>query len=297
MPEEKSNMQTTEFQYDLAFDRNIGWLTREEQNRLRNSCVVIAGVGGTGGFQAQVLARLGVGHFKLVDPDTFELTNINRQIGATVPTIGKFKAEVVREMIHQINPKAEVEIHMKPLARNNADEIFESANLAIDGIDFFEGNAKMVLYSKGMEKGVPVITVAPIGFGGSLIIFTPEGMDPYSYFDYHDGLSEADKRMALAFGLTPTPLCLQYMRPQAMDFEGKRASSVCPALMLAGAVTGTEAVKILTGRGKIFGAPHVYQLDLFTQQVRKSYYRWGMRSPWLRLKKFILKKYLNRKKT
>ena len=64
-------MTAKTFQYTKAFERNIGWLTSQEQEKLRTSRVGIAGLGGAGGFQAQALARLGVGKFKIADPDVF----------------------------------------------------------------------------------------------------------------------------------------------------------------------------------------------------------------------------------
>ena len=68
-----------EFDYDTAFERNIGILSKADQQRLRSSRVAIAGLGGTGSAQVHALARTGIGAFNLADPDTFELANFNRQ--------------------------------------------------------------------------------------------------------------------------------------------------------------------------------------------------------------------------
>ena len=76
---------STPFTYDLAFSRNIGWVTRDEQHDLRDKRVAIAGMGGVGGSHLLTLTRLGIGGFHLADFDTFELANFNRQAGAGSP--------------------------------------------------------------------------------------------------------------------------------------------------------------------------------------------------------------------
>jgi tRNA A37 threonylcarbamoyladenosine dehydratase len=83
------------FNYEQAFQRTLGWVTEEELLTLRQKRVAIAGVGGVGGGYALTLARLGIGNLTIADPDTFELANFNRQVGANIATIGRSKAEVI----------------------------------------------------------------------------------------------------------------------------------------------------------------------------------------------------------
>src|SRR3954470_7275001 len=92
------------FSYAAAFDRNIGWLTDWEQLTLRGKRVAIAGMGGVGGFHLLTLARLGVGPFHIADLDRFEIENFNRQVGATMASVGRPKVEVLAEMARAINP-------------------------------------------------------------------------------------------------------------------------------------------------------------------------------------------------
>ena len=99
-----------EFSPTEAFERNRGLISLAEQERLSSCLVAIAGCGGVGGLHAHTLARLGVGRFRLSDDDTFSLANFNRQIGATVRTLGSNKAAVTADMIRSINPEAHIEI-------------------------------------------------------------------------------------------------------------------------------------------------------------------------------------------
>ena len=281
------------FNYDQAFDRNLGWLTSDEQTKLRNSCVAIAGLGGAGGYQAQALARLGVGRFKLADLDTFELSNINRQIGATVDTLGQSKVAVIRDMILAINPQAQVEVFEEGITASSIHPFLNGAHLGLDGIDFFAQNTKLLFFQKCYEMKIPALTSCPLGFGASLIVFSPDGMRYEDYFDIQEKMSEKEKRITSTLGLSPTPLCFSYMDKKSVDLKGERASSVSPGLMLVASLSASEAVKILTGKRKVHYCPHVYQIDLMTHQVRKKYFPFGMKSPLQRLKRWFFLKLMN----
>ena len=93
------------------FSRTQLLLGEEAMNKLKNSRVAVFGVGGVGGYVCEALARSGVGTFDLIDDDKVCLTNLNRQIIATRKTVGKYKVEVMKERILDINPDAQVNIH------------------------------------------------------------------------------------------------------------------------------------------------------------------------------------------
>lgn len=88
--------ESAPWSYDEAFCRNLGLISPTEQQRLRNSRVAIAGMGGVGGIDMVALARMGIGKFTIADPDVFEIRNSNRQYGAMRSTNGQAKAEVMR---------------------------------------------------------------------------------------------------------------------------------------------------------------------------------------------------------
>ena len=286
----------TMFDYQKAFDRNLGWLTEAEQKKLRHSCIAVAGLGGAGGFQIQALARLGVGRFKIADPDRFELTNMNRQLGATCETLGRSKVAVIQEMILAINPDAKIEVYPDGIHETNIDDFLSGVDFAVDGIDFFALETKLLFFRKCREYNLPALTSCPLGFGASLIWFTPSGMSFEEYFDLRPKMNDEAKQFALAFGLSPTPLCLSYMNSKASELGSGRAASVCPGLMLVGAITGPEAVKYLTGKAAIRHAPYVYQTDLLTQRLRGKKYSGGMRHPLMKLKKWIVLQFFLPKK-
>lgn len=98
-------------------NRSLGWLSdtkqgqHNKQEKLKNVVIGIAGTGGIGGQLAQRLVRMGVRNLKLADPDTFDISNMNRQMGADLQHIGKNKAEVVAEMTYSLNHDVNIDFH------------------------------------------------------------------------------------------------------------------------------------------------------------------------------------------
>jgi tRNA A37 threonylcarbamoyladenosine dehydratase len=126
-------------------------------DRLAGARVAVFGIGGVGGYVCEALARTGVGAFDLVDDDKVCLTNVNRQIIATRKTVGKYKTEVMRERILDINPKAEVYLHNCFFLPENADEFpFDRYDYVVDAVDTV--TAKIALVMKAQEMGVPIIS-------------------------------------------------------------------------------------------------------------------------------------------
>lgn len=278
-----------------AFSRNLGWITHREQAKLKESCVAVAGLGGAGGLTAVTLARLGVGSFKLADPELFEVTDINRQTGASWNTAGLRKTEVIRRMILGINPEASVETFPQGVTLENITSFLEGANLAVDGIDLFKPRAKLLFFKASREKKIFAITSCPLGFGASLLVFSPDGMSWEDYMGISPDMDDRELVLRSLFGLSPSVLALTYAGPEVLDLERLRGSTVAPALTLVASLAATEAVKILTGKGEIRFAPHVFQIDLINQKAVRKYYPFGMKSFAQRMKKVLIMKIMKGK--
>lgn len=132
---------------------------------LQQAKVAIFGIGGVGGYVAEALARSGVGAFVLVDRDVVSISNINRQIIATTRTIGKPKAELMKERILDINPEAAVEVrNCFFLPENAADFDFASYSYVVDAVDTVTAKLEIVMCAG--KAGVPVIS--SMGAGNKL---------------------------------------------------------------------------------------------------------------------------------
>ena len=147
------------------FSRTQLLLGGEAMKKLSESRVAVFGVGGVGGYACEALVRSGVGHFDLIDDDKVCLTNLNRQIIATRKTVGKYKTDVMKERMLEINPEVDVTIHKCFFLPENADEFpFSEYDYVIDAVDTV--TAKLELVMKCRELNVPIIS--SMGAGNKL---------------------------------------------------------------------------------------------------------------------------------
>ncbi|MCR5482266.1 MAG: tRNA threonylcarbamoyladenosine dehydratase [Clostridia bacterium] len=139
------------------FTRTQRILGENSMNILKNARIAVFGIGGVGGFVCEALVRSGVGAFDLIDNDTVSVTNINRQIIATHRTVGRFKTEVMRERMIEINPDADIRIHTKFFLHENAGEFpFEEYDYVVDAVDTVA--AKLEIATICSEKEIPLIS-------------------------------------------------------------------------------------------------------------------------------------------
>ena len=148
-----------------AFSRTELLLGAEAMERLGQARVAVFGIGGVGGYVCEALARSGVGALDLVDDDRICLTNINRQIIATRKTIGRYKAEVMKERILDIQPEARVEVHRCFVLPDNIGNFpWESYSYVVDAVDTM--SAKLALAEQTYRLGIPLIS--SMGAGNKL---------------------------------------------------------------------------------------------------------------------------------
>jgi len=140
------------------------------KERLEKSHVVVFGIGGVGGFAAEALARVFIGRMTLVDFDVVDESNLNRQIVALRSTIGKPKAEVMRQRIKDINPLCAVEARNVFVDSDNASALIDGASYVVDAVD--NVTAKLAIITACQSKGIPVISAMGAGnkLEGSFIV-------------------------------------------------------------------------------------------------------------------------------
>ncbi len=150
---------------DERFSRTALLIGEEAVETLHQSKVAIFGVGGVGGYVAEALARAGIGHIELIDKDTVSMSNMNRQIIATTSSIGKYKTEVMKERILDINPNAKVITHnCFFLPENKEDFVFATYDYVVDAVDTV--TAKLCIIEEAKKVGIPVIS--SMGAGNKL---------------------------------------------------------------------------------------------------------------------------------
>lgn len=153
------------------FARTELLLGKQGMEKLYCAKVAVFGLGGVGSFTAEALARSGIGHIALIDGDIVNETNINRQLIATTKTIGRYKTDIMKERIQEINPNAVVEEYRCYYSAENSDFIdFCSFDYVVDAIDMV--SSKLLLIQESKKANVPVISC--MGAGNKL--------DPTQFF-------------------------------------------------------------------------------------------------------------------
>ena len=144
------------------FSRTELLLGAEAIERLHRAKVAVFGIGGVGGYVCEALVRSGIGRFDLIDNDTVAPSNLNRQIIALHSTVGRYKTEVMKERMLDINPDAEVRIFNCFLLPENADQFsFEDYDYVVDAVDTVTAKLEIIIRSR--RAGTPVISAMGAG--------------------------------------------------------------------------------------------------------------------------------------
>lgn len=226
------------------FSRTELLLGKEAMEKLSKARVAVFGIGGVGGYVCEALVRSGVGAFDLVDNDKVCPSNLNRQIIATVGTIGMYKTDVMKERILDINPDADVKIHKCFFLPENADEFsFEEYDYVVDAVDTV--TAKIELVMKCREKNIPVIS--SMGAGNKLDGSRFKAADIYS--TKVCPLAKVMRRELRKRGVEKLKVVYSEEIPVSIKDmpEGFKAGSVAFVPSVAGLIIAGEVVKDLTG--------------------------------------------------
>jgi molybdopterin/thiamine biosynthesis adenylyltransferase len=194
-------------------------------------------------------------------------------------TVGRAKAEVLRELLLDINPEAEVEVFPAGVNSGNIDQFLNNVDLYVDGLDFFAFAARELVFASCAERALPATTVAPIGMGAALLNFMPGQMTFEQYFGWR-GTNDTEKALRLLVGLAPAGLHRGYLvDPTRVDLESRRAPSTIMGCQLCAAIAATEALKILLGRGKVLAAPWGMHFDGYRNKLVRTWRPGGNRNP------------------
>lgn len=144
------------------FSRTQLLLGQEAMESLHKKKVAVFGIGGVGGYVCEALVRSGIGAFDLVDDDKVCLTNLNRQIIATRKTVGRYKTEVMKERMLEINPDTDIQTHNCFFLPENADDFpFDEYDYIVDAVDTV--TAKIELILRAQAKNIPIISAMGAG--------------------------------------------------------------------------------------------------------------------------------------
>jgi molybdopterin/thiamine biosynthesis adenylyltransferase len=242
--------------YSALTERNAAFLPAAEQTRLARASVLVLGVGGMGGAAVQSLVRAGVGRLAIADGDTFEASNLNRQLFATTRTLGRSKTAATRDALLEINPELTIET-LGPEWTEQLDSLLPRFPVVVNAMD--DMRAAILLYRKAREHGVTVID-AYTSPCPSVTVVKPHDPRPEERLGFPtvgvpwERIGEAELRQAflreLAF-VVSTSSGIRQLDPTVVGeiLAGTRArSSFAPVVMIAGNLMAFEAIQLLAGR-------------------------------------------------
>lgn len=220
----------------MIFSRNIPLVGEDGQRRLNGSNVLIVGVGGVGGYALEMLTRCGVGSFTIVDMDTVDETNLNRQILALHSTIGRAKTDVAFERMKDINPSVNILPLFKKFTKESEDEIFSlTYDYCVDAIDSVCDKVDLILACK--RRGIPCISA--LGAGNRLTV----GFEVKDIFDTSgDGLARAVRTRLRKAGVNSHKTVCSIYKP---DISGVPPASISYVPSAMGCVLAQEVIKDL----------------------------------------------------
>ncbi|AXA93082.1 ThiF family adenylyltransferase [Massilia sp. YMA4] len=226
------------FNYDTFVTRNEGYVSPATQARIRETSLLIAG-NGLGSSTAICAARMGFRKFVLIDGDTVDAHNLNRQF-FDFDDIGTPKAEALKKHILRINPEAEVEAIVANLDKANAAELVGKVDIIFDTIDFLDLEAILSLHTaaKGLQR--PIFTALSIGQGAGVQYFPADASGSLTEIIAHDvaqATTEGDASYSNVFGKIMARIGA-HLDPQVVE-QVRRALTImedgrpCPASQLA----------------------------------------------------------------
>ena len=212
------------------YQRNIAALTEEECRILQTKRVLVVGCGGLGGHILDQLARIGIGHLRVVDGDVFDATNLNRQLLSQVPLLGKSKAAAAAEHISRVNPDIEADAIDAFMSENNVYSLIADCHIVMDALDNIP--SRRILAAACSNAGIPYVYGAIQGWVAQAAISMPG-----------DNLIET-------------------LFPKEVEILDKSVLSFTPALCAS--MQTSLCVKLLAGRPVETGT--VFYFDLLNQE-------------------------------
>jgi molybdopterin-synthase adenylyltransferase len=284
------------FNYDEFITRNIGFVTPEQQTKLKNATVFIPGVGGMGGTLLATLARLGVENFIIADIDTFEVSNLNRQIFSSLTKIGHSKADVAASAIKDINPNIKIQVLANEWVKN-LDQILPKVDIVVNGCD--DVIATVTLMRKAKAHGKTVVDAFASSLA-SVYVVKPNDPRPEEFMNFptrnkktedltpQDHADSAFCELVYVIAHTST-LKHVHMKYAGEMVTGKRKRiSMAPMVWLTGIMMSYEVMKVLLDIPKVASYRGVF-CNSWTFKFEKVR-PW----PWNFIKYWIVKTFLKK---
>jgi len=248
-------MEFEEKQYvEGMLERTAKYFSPEEINRVRESTFAICGMGGVGSITVELFARWAIKRFKLLDKDKYEPSNLNRQLFAKSDTMGRWKVVAAAERIREINPFVEsIETMNVKLNNENVKDFVKGSDIIIQTGD---SPSCKIIYEEARKQKVPLVAGYCYPVGAYAQVYDFRRSNCYSFVEkLYERFKWKEKK-------------LSEMSPEELDRWDKQlmhapAATIGFITNITGCFIGTEAIKLLTGRGKVCHYPKWIDLNAF----------------------------------
>lgn len=253
----------------MFYSRNIGLITENEQEKICNASVLIAGVGGMGGVAAEVLVRMGVGKIKICDHDYYEEVNFNRQLHSHNETIGRYKVDVLKEEFLKINPNLKIEAYREGVTKENIHQMLDGVQVVINGMD--KMYASLILERTAREKKLTIVDAWLTPYA-SVFVMTPDSPHWEEFMDLPthkvpiENISQelcrkaVEKEVEYTFShFTPYQIIDRDL-VKGIANDTRIRPSLAPVVWLSGVLMANETIKVVTGQ------PHTDHAGIFYNQ-------------------------------
>jgi tRNA A37 threonylcarbamoyladenosine dehydratase len=251
------------------------FFSEEELEIISNKTIAQAGFGGIGAMVMELLARWGVKRFRLLDMDQYEISNMNRQVFATVKTLGQYKAKVAAERIKEINPFAEIEqIHCEKLNHQNVKELVENADIIINGADLPSGT--LLFHHYAQKYRVPMVNGSCHEVTGGLIRVFDYRLPKQQSLYEPTKIKWVNNFLYKHFGIVKNEIeNIPEDKFSEIDKRLERAGTLNFLTNLLACLITAETIKLLVNKGKRVLYPKEIYINLFDlkMRVRSSYNR------------------------
>ncbi len=262
--------------YEKLVNRNLGLLTAEQQEKLKNSCVAVCGLGGLGGIIAEILARTGIESFRLLDNGTFEASNLNRQIFCFQETLGRYKTDVTEEFLKKINPDIRV-VKEREITEGSVDRFLSGVTVVALTIDSIL--PVLILSRASRRLKIPLVEGWAVAYGNVRVFTheTPSVEEVYGFPTIGKPLSELTPELAKQL-MFQSLLTLQsvdglnaYYPPSAAQrlMEKGEGTTLAPMVWMTCVMMAMEVFKVILNWGDMALAPNFAFYDGFSHRIPK----------------------------
>ncbi|EKD94415.1 MAG: hypothetical protein ACD_26C00062G0002 [uncultured bacterium] len=256
--------------YNKLFSRNVGIFSKKQLKKIKKISVAIAGAGGLGGPVVYNLARLGVRKIAIADPEKFDASNINRQFGAYVDTIGQYKVDAIKNEILRINPYMDVKVWRSKIDQSNIDNFLDGADVVVDGIDFFNLKDAVLLYREAKKRKLWVFTCQGANNIISFTNFNPNGIQFEELVSTKEEL-DLKKAILSMFPVLPDGSSMKTINTIIKRTKKKGEFHIPSYVVLApigGALVTEELIKVcIMGTRPTVEAPDLYFIDIKSMAI------------------------------